>query len=209
MDDLKKKTIIWGIIGLILYLVFFLYIDRLIDWWVHNNCSGTWVAALGNFISFFATGPLCFLALLFCFMLIAVYDQKQEKEWVEKLLFICVSVSIAIVIGEISKVILARYRPVMLFTENLYGLHFFSMKWELNSTPSGHTLRAFSFLTALCLLNRKKMPLYIFLAILVGLSRIAVTAHYPSDVIFGCFIGVFSALWAKKGFWGRARAAAK
>lgn len=201
MANLKQKTIKWGIVWLLTYSAFFIFLDRSIDLWVHTNLAGTWVDSLGSFISFFATGPICFLVLIFLVLLTIIYDPKHEKNWARKILFVCVSVGTAIVIGETLKIILGRYRPVMLFKQNLYGLHFFSTKWAINSTPSGHTLRAFSCFTALSLIFPKKMPLFIFLAILIGISRIAVTAHYPSDVIFGCFIGVFSALWINKKFF--------
>ena len=93
----------------------------------------------------------------------------------------------------------------MLFEQNLYGLHFFSTEWALNSTPSGHTLRAFSFLTALSMLYRRFTVVFISIAILIGVSRVIVTAHYPSDVVFGAFIGVFTALWVYKYFFGKDR----
>ena len=35
---------------------------------------------------------------------------------------------------------------------------------------------------------------------LIGASRVAVTAHYPSDVLFGAFIGIFTALWTYRQF---------
>ena len=89
----------------------------------------------------------------------------------------------------------------MLFEYDLYGLHFFSAEWALNSTPSGHTLRAFSLLTALSMLYRRFTILFISIAVLVGASRVAVTAHYPSDVIFGAFIGILTALWTYKHFF--------
>jgi undecaprenyl-diphosphatase len=37
-------------------------------------------------------------------------------------------------------------------------------------------------------------------ALLIGASRIAVTAHYPSDVIAGAAFGAFGALWARDWF---------
>ena len=88
----------------------------------------------------------------------------------------------------------------MSFDQGLYGLHFFSTEWELNSSPSGHSIRAFALLTSLSLLFRRMTPLFISLAVLIGLSRVLVTAHYPSDVIFGAYIGVFIALWAFRFF---------
>jgi membrane-associated phospholipid phosphatase len=116
------------------------------------------------------------------------------------MLYICLSGAIALVIGDGLKYLLGRYRPIMLFEHNLYGLHFFSAEWALNSTPSGHTIRAFSLMTALALLYRRCAVIFISAAILIGASRVMVTAHYPSDVLFGAFIGIFTALWVYKHF---------
>jgi len=65
----------------------------------------------------------------------------------------------------------------------------------LNSTPSGHTLRAFSVKTALSLLFPRGRIVFLFVAVLAGVSRVVVTAHYPGDVLFGALIGIFSVLW--------------
>ncbi len=130
--------------------------------------------------------------------MILIVDPGLKKRWTRSLLYICLSAAIAIIVGDGLKYLLARYRPVMLFEHNLYGLHFFSSEWDMNSTPSGHTIRAFSILTALSMLFRRFTILFITIAVLVGLSRIAVTAHYPSDVVFGAFVGIFIALWTYK-----------
>lgn len=110
------------------------------------------------------------------------------------LFYVCVSCAVAIVVGKGLKVMLARYRPVMLFESGQCGLHFFSAKWHLNSTPSGHALRIFSIMTALSVLLPRGHILFIAITVLVGISPVAVTIHYPCDVLFGAFIGIFSAL---------------
>jgi len=112
-------------------------------------------------------------------------------------------VAIALVIGDGLKYLLGRYRPIMLFEQDLYGLSFFSTEWAMNSTPSGHTLRAFAILTALSILFRRFTFVFISIAVLIGVSWVAVTAHYPSDVVFGAFIGVFTALWGYKYFFSK------
>jgi membrane-associated phospholipid phosphatase len=38
-------------------------------------------------------------------------------------------------------------------------------------------------------------------AALIGASRVVVTAHYASDVLFGAFIGIFSTLWTYRYFF--------
>jgi len=196
-----RKTLFWGIIGLLFYLLMYFFTDRAIDIWIHTHCADNWVYALGIFISYFAHGYFIICGIISSIFIAVVFDPERKKQWSKNLLLLCTAVSCAIFIGTVLKIILARYRPVMLFEHALYGFHFLSAKWAYNSTPSGHTLRAFSLFTALSIINRKNMPLYIFCAILIGVSRVAVTAHYPSDVIFGAYIGIFSALWVKHIFF--------
>ena len=50
------------------------------------------------------------------------------------------------------------------------------------------------------MLYRRFAVVFISIAILIGVSRVIVTAHYPSDVVFGAFIGVFTALVGHVGF---------
>ena len=52
------------------------------------------------------------------------------------------------------------------------------------------------------MLYRRFTAVFISIALLIGVSRIVVTAHYPSDVVFGAFIGIFTALWTYKYFFG-------
>lgn len=202
MNDLFKKTIICAAIAAALYLLLFFFFDRPIALWVHSY-SDTCFFQSGSYISNLATGEYFRLALALCFILVLVSDSGLKKRWTRTLLYICVSVAIAITIGDGLKYLLGRHRPIRLFKDNLYGLHFFSTKWAMNSTPSGHTIRAFSILTALSLLYRRWTPTFISLAVLIGVSRVVVTAHYPSDVLFGAFIGIFTSLWTYRYFYDR------
>jgi membrane-associated phospholipid phosphatase len=203
MDDLFKKTAITAAIVAMIYLAMFFFFDRAVDLWVHNNYSNTWLFQLGTYISYLAKGELFLIAIAICFILIIISYPNIKRRGTRYLLYICISVSIAIIIGNALKYLLGRYRPIMLFEHNLYGLHFFSSEWALNSTPSGHTIRAFSLLTALSLLYRRFTVVFISVAVLIGISRVAVTAHYPSDVLFGAFIGIFTAAWTYKYFFSK------
>lgn len=57
------------------------------------------------------------------------------------------------------------------------------------SFPSGHTTAAFLFATATAvLLPALAVPLFVWAA-LVGLSRIALGVHYPTDILAGAALG--------------------
>lgn len=201
MADLYKKTAICAAITAAIYLVLFFFFDKPINLWINDNWSGTWITDWGNNISNLANGSFVRLGIALCFIIILIYDAGLKRRWTRYLLYICLSVAIALVIGEGLKYLLGRHRPIMLFEQDLYGLTFFSTEWAMNSTPSGHTLRAFAILTALSMLFRRFAFVFISIAVLVGVSRVIVTDHYPSDVVFGAFIGVFTALWVYKHFF--------
>jgi len=201
MSALYRKTVIWAGITLAAYLIFFFFFDKPIDLWAHANWAETGIFQAGTYISYLADGSFLWLAVALCFILILIIDPSIRKQWSKILLYICICFAVSIVIGEGLKYLLARYRPVMLFDHDLYGLHFFSADWNINSTPSDHTIRAFSIFTALALYYRRLAVLFIAVAVLVGLSRIAVTAHYLSDVIFGAYIGIFTSLWVNKKYF--------
>lgn len=201
MKNLRRTTAISALAGAVIYLALFFFVDRIAASWIHNNCSGTWLYSAGKCISYLGKGSYTSLGLALCFILILVYDSGLKKRETKILLYVCLCAAVAMIIGDGLKFLLGRYRPVMLFEKDMYGFHFFSTKWVMNSTPSGHTLRAFSIMTALALIYRRFAPVFISFAVVMGLSRVAVTDHYPSDVLFGAFIGIFAACWVHAHFF--------
>ena len=61
------------------------------------------------------------------------------------------------------------------------------------SFPSGHATAAFAMAFALFLHDRKWGWLLIAMAVLVGLGRVAVGVHYPTDIIAGAVVGFAAA----------------
>ena len=90
-------------------------------------------------------------------------------------------------VNVIIKPLVDRARP---FEVNTYILN--SILIELpndSSFPSGHTAAAFAAATAVFCCNRKYGVCLLVLAFLMGLSRLYLAVHFPTDVIGGVIIG--------------------
>lgn len=70
-------------------------------------------------------------------------------------------------------------------------------KVDLSSFPSSHTYVAFAVATSIFLYGHKRLGLLLFIiAILVAISRVGAGFHYPSDIIGGAMLGIFSGIVA-------------
>lgn len=113
----------------------------------------------------------------------------------KSILYICTVVAAAMLIGDVLKDLCGRARPPLLFDKDVYGFFPLAGDYLHYSFPSGHSLRIFSAMTALgFMLPRLRVPA-LTLAVLVGASRVVALKHYPSDVLFGAFIGITAAVW--------------
>ncbi len=102
--------------------------------------------------------------------------------------------------AQVLKHLVGRARPRLLAEFGPFHFDLFSIKASLASFPSGHTITVFATAWALALfLPRLRWPLYA-VACLVGISRVVIGAHYPSDVFAGAAIGVFSAMLTAHAF---------
>ena len=61
-----------------------------------------------------------------------------------------------------------------------------------HSFPSGHTTAIFSLVTPLMITYPAFAAVLLPLAVTVGISRIYLGLHYPTDVLVGLILGIFS-----------------
>ena len=206
MKNLSRTTLIALAAALPLYLFLYWQADRSAVRLAHDRFAGTWVQTLAEVISF--PGDTRVAPVLLALALLAAAGGHflpggKERSWPVALFYIWTSVFVASLAGQALKFLFGRCRPELLFAGDRYGLTFFASRWELTSTPSSHTILAFSAMTALSLLLPRGRIVFFALALLAGISRVVLTAHYPSDVLFGAMIGVFSALWFHRIFYPR------
>lgn len=192
---LLKTTAAWALATAATIIILFLFLDRPVDLAVHALQGAFWRQA-GQAVSLLGVHQLFSLLLPAGFLLVGVLAlHRGFSPGLRGLLYCCLAVAVAMAVGDALKWLLGRYRPEMLFAHGLYGFSFFADQDSRHSFPSGHTLRIFSAMTALSLLWPRARAGLLSLAVLVGVSRVLVTRHYPSDVLAGAFIGVFSAVW--------------
>ncbi|SDL50945.1 PAP2 superfamily protein [Maridesulfovibrio ferrireducens] len=195
-DKLGKLTIIIGILTLISIVLFYQLLDLPIAKGAHA-LKGSFLVTLGKGISALASEHVV-QTITFATLLTGVCDAVVNGQSMRSrsLLFIALATGSAMLIGDELKWFFARCRPLLFFEDGSYGFTWFSDKYLKHSFPSGHTLRAFSLTCSVALLLPKRRCLPLILAVLIGLSRVVVGKHYPSDVIFGAFIGMTCAAWS-------------
>ncbi len=126
--------------------------------------------------------------------------------------WIC-AVPFAVLFARLGKGLLESPRPAAVIDNALFRL--VGEKLEVASMPSGHTLTAFAVASSLYFaLDAQRRGRFVWLWLLaaaVGLSRIAVGAHWPGDVAVGACLGVLAGLlgnllWCRLGAeYGQAR----
>jgi undecaprenyl-diphosphatase len=69
---------------------------------------------------------------------------------------------------------------------------FYIVQYDRYSFPSGHSVRVAAIATIVAYAYPGLAPIGYALALLVAVCRVLVGVHYPTDVIVGLLIGVFS-----------------
>lgn len=195
-QHLLKWTAISFVGFIIVYTIFYLWLDLPIAAWTHANLPDTVIYTLARNISkIFKPGMWVILAIIVALMGYFGKSKSQAKNYY----FFASCIILAYILCGILKVTLARYRPMEFITNNLYGFHFFSIKDIYNSTPSGATVTVFAALFSLALIVNKRWitVLLLTIATIIGLSRIIILQHYPSDVIFGAYLGILVVYWCQ------------
>ena len=99
------------------------------------------------------------------------------------------SLAVAGILCNIIKYILGVARPKYFFFEGFERVDFFNALHKANSFPSGHTQAAFTLAVLLIIYANKYYWIIFTIAALMGISRIFMSMHFPSDILFGAYLG--------------------
>jgi undecaprenyl-diphosphatase len=122
--------------------------------------------------------------------------------WAVRLGFIFTAIAVPGLFVTVVKRLIGRARPLV---EGDDAMAFVPFGWEVDyaSLPSGHATTAFAALFAIGAIFPQARALMWIYAVLIAFSRVAVAAHYPSDVIAGALVGAAGAWLVQLWFAAR------
>ena len=152
--------------------------------------SGSWMTPIMEFISLLGKGGI-FLIIL---SLLLLLYRPSRRFGTAMIIGLALG---AIVVNLWLKVVIARPRPYVDLDGIFYPLWLMlgSHTESDFSFPSGHTNAAFAAMLPLFLFGSKKWSwLALVFAFLMGISRIYLVVHFPSDVLGGIITGTIAGI---------------
>lgn len=165
------------------------------DEWINDSLfvSNEAFISFMSGVSFFASSEILMLLTI---ILMARFFFKYKDIWMTLLLAIVVGGGV--ILNLVLKFIFQRGRPDDISNLEIFG---YSFEWVSYSFPSGHSMRAFLFygLVIYLVLRFIRRPsiryiatfLFVLLILLIGVSRIVLDAHFPSDIIAAYLVSLF------------------
>ena len=117
--------------------------------------------------------------------------------------FVFVGVGLPGLASNLIKRAIGRGRPELFEEVGPLGFQSVLNNYDYQSFPSGHATTAFAAAFTLAFLWPKTLPYALIVAAVVGLSRVVVGAHYPTDVVGGVLLGTLGAYAVRNFFASR------
>jgi len=147
-----------------------------------------------------------FIIIILSIWLFFIYQHKKNR--LILILILPLGIFITDKIGDSIKEFELRKRPYMNINKEEMNLRvqakeledgkYKNTKSSKKSFPSNHSANIFFIYFILSMIYPNKNKYFLFIAIMVGISRIYVGVHYPFDIISGAGIGLFMGFIIKK-----------
>jgi membrane-associated phospholipid phosphatase len=132
-----------------------------------------------------------------------VMSQRVLAAVAIRLGFLFVAIALPGLVVTIVKRLVGRARPLVGGSVDPFLYLPFGWKVEYASLPSGHATDAFAAALAIGALWPQLRPWMWTYAVLIAASRVVLTAHFPSDVLAGAFVGVTGVVLVRAWFASR------
>src|SRR5215510_8031085 len=146
---------------------------------------------------------ILFLVLAALPPMLAPFSQRVLAAIMVRVGFLFLAIALPSLFATIVKRLIGRARPFV--GGSLDPLLFDPFAWvpAYAGMPSGHATTAFAVLVAFGTLWPRARTVLLVYAVLVGISRPMVIAHYPSDVLTGALVGIAGAMMVRRYFADR------
>lgn len=178
-----------------------------IGWMPPRGTASLWPVRI---VTDFGKSTYVLWALLILLLLILVLAPRlrgwAQAVWLSfgtRAQFVFFAVLVPVWVGEILKGIIGRGRPFVGGQANAFNFSYLSWDEAYSSLPSGHATTAFALAFAVGALWPKARAVMFGYAIVIGVSRLVLLAHHPSDVVAGALTGVIGAMAVR--YWYAAR----
>ena len=173
---------------------------------VHGWAMNKWFMGLPYLVRLIVRQAHWAFYLGFGLLFVVELCRGRKKTAGAALLYLLANLLVGVLLAKFLKTSLGRPRPFM-ETHGALSWQPFSSDTHFESLPSGHTTDAW---VGLGVIHRLYSPAWVrgtslAVALLVGVSRVALGKHYPSDVILGLILGYLGGyglahLWRRGGF---------
>jgi membrane-associated phospholipid phosphatase len=133
--------------------------------------------------------------LVFAIMWYLWFQNQDDRSKRESLLAGVLASFVGLTVAKILTLVIIRPRPFnvpSLAIRIPYGMK--AVKWEgLNSFPSDHAVLFFALATGIFFASRRAgWLMFIYISAIICLPRVFLGVHYPSDILGGAVIGLFT-----------------
>ena len=114
--------------------------------------------------------------------------------------FVFLGVGVPGLIAALLKRLIGRGRPDEFDNVGAFSFQNIVNDWNFQSFPSGHTTTAIALAFVIGFLWPRLFPLFFVIGAVVGISRVPVGMHYPTDVFGGLVVGMLGAYLVRNLF---------
>ncbi len=143
---------------------------------------------------------LLFLALAALPPVLPRFTQLVVAAVMVRVGFLFLAIAVPGLFVTVVKRLIGRARPMVTGLADPDVFSPCSWRSEYASLPSGHSTTAFAVLVAFGTLWPRARTVLLIYAVLIAISRVVVTAHYPTDVAAGAVVGIVGALLVRRYF---------
>jgi membrane-associated phospholipid phosphatase len=146
-------------------------------------------------------------ALLLIILLVAPALQRSQRllliTFGTRIQFLFFAVLVPVLLGDLIKGLVGRGRPFVGGEANAFNFSRFAWTEIYASFPSGHAVTAFALAFAVSALWPRMRTAMMIYALVIGVTRLVLLAHHPSDIVAGALLGMIGAMFVR--YWFAAR----